>query len=229
MFRNSKTNTIKKSLLRSIKFTLSFDFNTKIQRDLYIQTQGTALNRVKGNGRINKRNEPCIDKTLRKSHDDFIEYFLNEVTGFLAILRKIKDGYLQATETFSERVYVLANFDLDTFKSIAKEEHENGIIPTFGGQATRWAADDLSICLTRLVKDRDSPAKDKFIYKYDLECSFGLNHQKFIKWLIFPELLTRFFMSTYSIDFKMATGRIYGNREPTNTTYFNEIEAIELS
>ena len=106
-----------------------------------------------------QRKEPCIDKTLCKSHDDFIEYYLNEVTGFLAILRKIKDGYDKATETFSERVYVLANYDLDTFKSIAKQEHEDKIIPTFGRKATRWAADDLSIRFTKSMKNYDSPAK----------------------------------------------------------------------
>ena len=183
----------------------------------------------KGNGRMYQRKEPCIDKTLCKSHDDFIEYYLNEVTGFLAILRKIKDGYDKATETFSERVYVLANYDLDTFKSIAKQEHEDKIIPTFGRKATRWAADDLSIRLTKLVKNYDSPARSGFIYKNDLECGFGLNHEKFITLLIFPELLTRFSMSKYSIDFKMATGRIYGSREPKNTMYFNEIELIERS
>eukprot|EP00112_Aurelia_sp_Birch-Aquarium-sp1_P026213 Seg9150.1 transcript_id=Seg9150.1/GoldUCD/mRNA.D3Y31 product="hypothetical protein" protein_id=Seg9150.1/GoldUCD/D3Y31 len=58
----------------------------------------------KGKGRIRK--EQCADKTLRKSYDDAIEYCLNEVTGFLAIMPEIKDGYQQATETFSEQVYV---------------------------------------------------------------------------------------------------------------------------
>ncbi len=183
----------------------------------------------KGKGRIRKIKEQCADKTLRKSHDDFIEYCLNEITGFLAIMRKIKDGYQQATENFSERVYVLATYYLDTFKSIAQQELEGKISPAFGRRATKWAVDDLSIHLTRMVKDRDSPTKDKLIYKYDLECGFGLNHEKFIKWLIFPELLTRFFMSKYSIDFKTATGRIYGSGEPTQTLYFKEIKAIERS
>eukprot|EP00112_Aurelia_sp_Birch-Aquarium-sp1_P022891 Seg6607.3 transcript_id=Seg6607.3/GoldUCD/mRNA.D3Y31 product="hypothetical protein" protein_id=Seg6607.3/GoldUCD/D3Y31 len=132
-----------KNLSNILKRISKLDENSSDSDDNEGFLHGNLQALFKGKGRIRKRKEQCADKTLRKSHDEFIEYCLNEVTGFLAIMRhKLKMAINKQLKISQSAVYVLATYYLDTFKDpLHSKQHEEKITPHWTS-SNKVAVDD---------------------------------------------------------------------------------------
>ena len=162
------------------------------------------------------------DRTLKEVRVEFVQDSVNKAHHLLKDIRELHE----TKEYESERLKALCSLPLDDFKECARKELPEKILPVFG-KVTEDVIFDLRTILRRRKSDDFADRHGYREYVYDIDRRFGLGFENFVLYVVFPELLTRFFMKNFSLNYREATGRLYGVNGPTNTVYHETIKVNE--
>ncbi len=122
----------------------------------------------------------------KQSRNKFIDYCRTEVHTLLDVISAIS----ALSEGLSERLYALFSLSIETFADYASEEYELKIFPTYRSVAAS-ISDELYCLLVSTIKGPHHTFENpQFEYVYNMSRKFGLGKREFVKWVMFPELLT---------------------------------------
>ena len=165
-----------------------------------------------------KHSDHGLEREFRNFCEKESSALCDKINGSTAI--SVSDVYRQ---TCSERLTAVAALPYSTFRTLQGDEE----FPQVRNNPHNQMYNLLRIvhkifCMTK-PNDADDLFAGKRILKFPIFKMRGMSRSQFVERVVFPELLTYFFMGKYGESYEQATGRLYGRSCATHTVYWHHI------